>query len=229
MRLRLCSYNIRKAVGLDWRRDPERVLSILRDIRPDIAVLQEADRRLGPRHSVLPAQMVAELTGLVPVVTPGSEVSMGWHGNALLMRPGIDLIGLDGLVLPGLEPRGALIADVDVGGAHLALAAVHLGLRRANRLIQLDTVVERLKETRASARLIAGDWNEWRANGVPSLGEDYRILTPGPSFHARAPMAALDRVAISGRIRERSMSVWTEGAARIASDHLPIVVDLHLD
>ena len=45
--MRIVSYNIRKAVGLDRRRDPERILAILREVDADIVVLQEADRRLG--------------------------------------------------------------------------------------------------------------------------------------------------------------------------------------
>lgn len=47
--MRIVSYNIRKAVGLDRRRDPERILAILREVDADIVVLQEADRRLGRR------------------------------------------------------------------------------------------------------------------------------------------------------------------------------------
>ena len=37
-RLRVASYNIRKAVGLDWKRRPERIL----------AVLDDSDRPLEP-------------------------------------------------------------------------------------------------------------------------------------------------------------------------------------
>ena len=40
--MRIVSYNIRKAVGLDRRRDPERILAILREVDADIVVLQEA-------------------------------------------------------------------------------------------------------------------------------------------------------------------------------------------
>ena len=52
--MRIVSYNIRKAVGLDRRRDPERILAILREVDADIVVLQEADRRLGRRSAALP-------------------------------------------------------------------------------------------------------------------------------------------------------------------------------
>ena len=42
--MRIASYNIRKAVGLDWRRDAIRILDVLEEINADVVVLQEADR-----------------------------------------------------------------------------------------------------------------------------------------------------------------------------------------
>ena len=39
----LASYNMHKAVGLDGKRDPHRVLKVLQEIDADIVALQEAD------------------------------------------------------------------------------------------------------------------------------------------------------------------------------------------
>ena len=63
MRLTFASYNIRKAIGLDRRRNPERILAVLREIDADVVALQEADRRLGRRASALPREMIEEHTG----------------------------------------------------------------------------------------------------------------------------------------------------------------------
>ncbi len=49
MQLRFASYNIHKAVGLDRKRDPERIMSVLREVDADIIALQEADLRVGTR------------------------------------------------------------------------------------------------------------------------------------------------------------------------------------
>ena len=49
--LRIASYNIRKAKGLDRRRDPGRILRVLNGLDADVIALQEADRRLGARPS----------------------------------------------------------------------------------------------------------------------------------------------------------------------------------
>ena len=76
--LRIVSYNIRKALGTDRRRDPERIMRIIRSLHADVVVLQEADRRRAPRPSALPLDRVEEITGMRPVPTP-SDVSIGWH------------------------------------------------------------------------------------------------------------------------------------------------------
>lgn len=45
--LTVASYNIHKAVGSDGRCAPERILDVLDEIGADVALLQEADTRLG--------------------------------------------------------------------------------------------------------------------------------------------------------------------------------------
>ena len=47
--LSVASYNIRKSVGTDWRRQPDRILEVLGEIDADVVALQEVDRRFGRR------------------------------------------------------------------------------------------------------------------------------------------------------------------------------------
>ena len=50
--IRVATYNIRKSVGQDWRRRPDRVLAVLSEIDADIVALQEVDRRFGSVRGV---------------------------------------------------------------------------------------------------------------------------------------------------------------------------------
>jgi endonuclease/exonuclease/phosphatase family metal-dependent hydrolase len=54
----VASYNMRKAIGTDRRRDPHRVLEVLREIEADVVALQEADRRFGGRASAVPHELI---------------------------------------------------------------------------------------------------------------------------------------------------------------------------
>ena len=102
MELTFASYNIHKAVGLDRRRDPERILAVLREIDADVIALQEADRRIGLRESVIPRQMLEDYTPWRAVRLNHRPDSLGWHGNALLVRRGIAVAeaGIAGPAVP---------------------------------------------------------------------------------------------------------------------------------
>lgn len=61
--IRVASYNIRKAIGTDRRRSPERVIDVLNEVDADIIALQEADRRFGIRHAAIPPLLLDSQSG----------------------------------------------------------------------------------------------------------------------------------------------------------------------
>ena len=224
----MASYNVRKAIGTDRRRDPHRVLEVIEGLGADVVALQEADRRLGPRPAALPRDMIREMTGLVPLDLGQSAVSLGSHGNAILVRAEVarGLSGLRRLDLPGFEPRGAVIADLDTPLGRLQVCGAHLGLLRPSRRRQLAVLRGALE---GGAAVLMGDFNEpSRRRGFEALGPAFRVHAPGPSFHARRPVVALDRIALAGGLGIARMGVSKHPLARRASDHLPIWAELEL-
>lgn len=223
--LRLASWNIRAGLGTDLRRDADRILSGIAALGADIVALQEADFRLGDRPSALPRDRIAALTGLEPLPIGRNAVSLGWHGNALLARPGIHLAGLDRLDLPGHEPRGAVIVDLDTP-APLRVVAVHLGLLRAARRRQLDAIKIALNRHPARPTVILGDFNEHsRRVGLGRLATPFAILPTDPTFPSRRPFLPLDRIVHS---RDLDLVPLTRQGARgpQPSDHLPLIAEL---
>ena len=84
--IKVASYNMRKGIGLDRRRDPGRVLSVLGELDADIVALQEADRRFGTRASAIPPHMFEDHSDYVPVdLLSGRPYSFCWHGNSLIV------------------------------------------------------------------------------------------------------------------------------------------------
>ena len=222
--VRLLSYNIRKAVGLDWRRDPFRIAHVLHDSGADIVALQEADKRLGPRPAALPREAI-DASGLAPVLT-GDGPSLGWHGNAVLVRPDWPARVVDRLPLPGVEPRGALIVRIDTADGPLTLCATHMGLLRVSRLSQMAAIAAALEEAGPGV-VIAGDMNEWsRRIGFEPWTERLALLDPGPSFHASRPIAHLDRFLVGPAWRAEGCGVMRTALTARASDHLPVWAEL---
>lgn len=223
--MKLASYNIRKAIGLDRRRDPARILDVVNQIGADVIVLQEADKRLGPRPTALPRQMIADHTDYTPVDVAASAVSIGWHGNAILVRKGLPVSDPQRIELPGLEPRGAVSAVIN---GRLRVVGVHLGLMRRHRHRQMRSIRLALANC-PHPTAVLGDFNEWSPHaGLEELQSRYQIVAPGKSFHASRPVAALDRVGLSPGISLKTGGVIETRLAKVASDHLPVWVEIEL-
>lgn len=222
--LRIASYNIRKAMGTDRRRDPARILRVISDLGADVVALQEADLRLPPRRPVFLRQEIYERTGLVPVSFEHGRESLGWHGNALLVSPGFQVIERHHHDLPGLEPRGLVSALLARDDQRLRVVGVHLGLLRQSRRQQLSALLGMIPPGEEVPTLIAGDFNERSLEvGLGRLAKRFRILSGGPTYHARRPVFALDRMAVTQEFQPLRIEVHRSAEAGRASDHLPLV------
>ncbi|WP_288456113.1 endonuclease/exonuclease/phosphatase family protein [uncultured Sphingomonas sp.] len=231
MKVKVASYNMRKAIGTDRRRNPERILQVLREIDADVIALQEADRRFGTRAAVLTAHLLEEHGDWQAVGVSVRAASMGWHGNALLVRKSARIVDCEPVHLPALEPRGAVMADVDLGGATIRVVGMHLDLSGLWRRRQAAAIMTHVGASAARRpTVMMGDLNEWsRQSGcLRDFGHDYRFADTGPSFHARRPIARLDRIMVSPDVRITACGVHASAAARTASDHLPIWAELEL-
>lgn len=228
--LRIASYNIRKAMGTDRKRDPARILRIVKDMAPDIIALQEVDLRLPPRLPVFVADQIEAQCGLRPIEFESETPSLGWHGNAILLHPKFEVTAHGHLNLPGLEPRGLVWVEVRSGAAAFRMVGVHLGLLRASRRRQLSALLQTWPQEGDLPTLIAGDFNERSlAVGLGRLSRRFEIRDGGPSYHARHPIFALDRVAFTRSFTLRDISVFKNHETALASDHLPLVATLDLN
>lgn len=231
MELTFASYNIHKAVGLDRRRDPDRILAILREIDADVIALQEADRRFGRRESVLPLTAIADHTDYEPVSLSPRPGSIGWHGNAMLVRRGIAVVDASVVALPTLEPRGAIRADLVVQGRSVRVVGMHLDLSGLRRRQQVRSILAHIAGCGTPApAVLMGDLNEWALHGgcLREFGADWQVLAPGRSFPARRPIAQLDRIVASAEWRLIEAGVHHSVLAARGSDHLPVTARLEL-
>lgn len=220
--LTLASWNIRAGLGRDLRRRPLRTIEVISGLNADILVLQEADFRRQPRPSALPVSGGRVGPFEVVDLTPNA-VGLGWHGIAVLKRPFITVDAIKRIDLPALEPRGAVILDLNVADRPLRIVGVHLGLLRGNRRKQIGYIAEQLANMQDRPTIIAGDFNEWRERkGFETLPDWLRTHSPGPTFPAGRPFLKLDKVAMSRGVTLLESEVVGNPAAQIASDHRPI-------
>jgi endonuclease/exonuclease/phosphatase family metal-dependent hydrolase len=222
---------MRKAIGSDRRRRPDRILDVLCEINADVVALQEADHRFGERASAIPASMIAEHTPYVAVPFTNRPNGLGWHGNALLVRRGIEVMHRNPLHLPTLEPRGAVMADLRIGRLGLRVIGMHLDLSGIMRRRQTHAILATVAAQPVHLPVVMmGDFNEWRRKGgcLTDFAQDHDFAATGPSFHARRPVGRLDRIVVSRDLRVEDAGTHHSLRARIASDHLPVWAKLSL-
>lgn len=226
------SYNIHKCVGTDRRFDPGRTAAVIAEIGADVIALQEADKRFGDRAGLLDLARIEREAGLVPVPVTNGHSGHGWHGNLVLVREGI--VGdLRQIRLPGLEPRGALVVDLDLAMGRVRVVAAHLGLLRASRLVQVETLLEQAGAATERPVVLMGDLNEWRLrrrSALRGFSKGFGPLGLGvPSFPAFFPVLALDRVLARPHGLIEDIAAHETPMSRLASDHLPVRAVVRLD
>ncbi len=163
------------------------------------------------------------------------------YGDAILTRPDsrlkrVGLLPRGGMVRPA-EPRGALWVEVSLHGARVQVVNTHLGLGRRERYLQAAALLgeEWLDHPECGPPcVLAGDLNSMpggrvhrrvaaRLRDAHALGASGR---PAPTFPSWRPLLRIDHIFASDDIAVGSARVWRSPAARIASDHLPLVAEL---
>jgi len=217
----VASYNTHKGVGTDGKRDADRIVDVICEIAPDIIALQEVDTRFGERKGLLNLLRLEVECGLTPVPLSNLTAAHGWHGNIVLVH------------LPGLEPRGAILADIDLAqGKSLRIIAAHLGLLGRSRLQQARRLIAIMQDHAVRPTVLMGDFNEWRLGSKSALNA-FRdafghLPKPVASFPSRLPFLALDRIIADREGLIGDVVVHDSALARVASDHLPIKTALAL-
>ncbi|TSB01732.1 endonuclease/exonuclease/phosphatase family protein [Sphingorhabdus contaminans] len=223
--VKVASYNIRKAVGLDQRRNPDRIVRVLKEIDADIIALQEVDRRFGARVSALPLAMLEAETPWMPVPLHFRPAAIGWHGNAILVRKGIEVRHAEPIEMPTLEPRGAVMAELSVAGHALRVIGVHLDLSGLWRRKQVRALLAAIDACpRLMPTVMMGDFNQWSDSGALSelAFHHHRLVQTPKSFHTARPVARLDRIIVSHEVRVTAADCHVSPLSKQASDHLPI-------
>jgi endonuclease/exonuclease/phosphatase family metal-dependent hydrolase len=229
--LKVATYNIRKAVGLDRRRDPARILAVLKEIDADIVALQEVDRRFGARVSAIPLAMLEADSPYVPVPLHFRPAAIGWHGNAILVRKGIEVRRAQPIDMPTLEPRGAVMAELSVNGHSLRVIGVHLDLSGLWRRKQIRALLAAIDASpRHMPTILMGDFNQWSDSGA--LNElafhHHRLAQTPKSFHTSRPVARLDRIIVSHDVNVTAADSHISALSKQASDHLPLWASIEI-
>jgi endonuclease/exonuclease/phosphatase family metal-dependent hydrolase len=235
MKLRVATYNIHKARGLDGRTRIQRIARVLEAIDADLIALQEVVSHEGPSIEDHQAGYLAERFGYRLAIGETRKHRGGVYGNVTLSRWPFELTRHSDLSVGGREERGVLRTDVRAGRHLVHLFNVHLGTavrernRQAVRLVDHDL----LKAIDISGpRIVLGDFNEWVHGRVTrTLTAEFHLtdlsvhLSGTRSYPAILPLLHLDHIYYDHHLKVEKAFFHRTPLALVASDHLPLVAD----
>ncbi|HEY8208615.1 MAG TPA: endonuclease/exonuclease/phosphatase family protein [Myxococcaceae bacterium] len=235
MELTLASYNVHSGIGTDGRFDLRRVGEVLQEIGPDIAALQEVGDYLGRTPQFPHPELLANMLGLQLAYGPNVVRDGRRYGNAILSRLPIARTHNYDLSIKGREPRGALRCDLDLpSGRRLHVFCLHLGLRPRERRAQegLLLAADIIRDAvRPDPLVVCGDFNAWGNAPIPTLARqaihDAAYLLDAHhlrTYHSKFPFIRVDRVMVDDQVRPIHLTTHRSPRARLASDHLPLVL-----
>ncbi|MCG8695909.1 MAG: endonuclease/exonuclease/phosphatase family protein [Minwuiales bacterium] len=242
--LRVMTYNVHSCIGMDRRSSPERIARVIAQYEPDVVALQELDVGRPRTGRADQAHLIARHLEMAYHFHPTIQLEEEHYGNAILSRLPMRLVKagkLPGLAFwPRREPRGAIWATVEVDGLELQVINTHLGLRRRERIAQAEALSGEdwlgHPECRGP-RILIGDLNAGPGSrALRRLTVDLNDAQlsvpdhqPAKTWFGPYPTVRIDHVLVDPGIAVRHVEVPKTGLARLASDHLPLVVDLDLE
>jgi endonuclease/exonuclease/phosphatase family metal-dependent hydrolase len=241
--LRIMTYNGHRCVGVDGLLSPGRIAEVIASCQPDIVALQELDVRRARTGGVDQAHLIARELNMEMHFHPALQVLEELYGDAILSTRPLRLLKAGALPRlrrwPGIEPRGALWSSIDMGGTNLQVINTHLGLLGRERLTQVDALLGPDWLGRQDCRgpvILLGDFNAGPTSRTyrclaSKFRDAQRLLQPArrqATFPTHAPFLCIDHVFVNHHIEVLAASTVRTPLARVASDHLPLVVDFHI-
>ncbi len=232
MHLIVASYNIHRGVGLDRRRDVDRIADVIAEIGPDVVGLQEVVCARGTLLGDQAAHLAARL-GMELVMGVTRLHGEGTFGNAVLSR--LPVLGSEACDLScgDREPRGCLRVDLGADGRAVHMFNCHFGLSLRERRRQVSLLAEFIRGSARmeGPRVLMGDFNEWHRGPVTrELRREFsspmrRMRRTHPAVF---PLFRLDRIYWDVELEGETFHAHRSRRARVASDHLPVVARLRV-
>ena len=233
--MRVMTYNVHSCIGSDRRVAPERVLRVIADSAADLVALQEVDVAQARTRGVHQAAWLAEKLGMFFEFVSARECGGGHYGNAVLSR--YPLRTVRHACLPQFrsrEVRAVQWVSVDAPLGSVNVLNTHLGLSLRERALQTDALLSESWLGPSPRRtVLCGDFNARPGSrvhrslcGVLRDAIASSMQRSPKTWPARWPLLQLDHIFLSRDLRAKRCEVPRRRMERLASDHLPLVVDI---
>lgn len=222
--LKLMSYNIKNANGMDNVCNFQRIANVINNTSPDVVAIQEVDSMTNRSGQKYVLGEIAERTQMHGYFAPAIDYDGGKYGIGLLTKqlP----LRLQTLPLPGREEaRTLILAEF----ADYIYCCTHMSLTEEDRMKSLE-LVKAFTSSSTKPLFLAGDMNAEPESGfIKELQKDFQILSNPKqhTFPAPDPKETIDYIATLKQNAKGFAVISAEVINEpMASDHRPILVEL---
>ena len=222
--LKLMSYNIKNANGMDNVCNFQRIANVINNTSPDVVAIQEVDSMTNRSGQKYVLGEIAERTQMHGYFAPAIDYDGGKYGIGLLTKQ--VPLRLQSLPLPGREETRTLILAEFTDYIY---CCTHMSLTEEDRMKSLE-LVKAFTSSSTKPLFLAGDMNAEPESGfIKELQKDFQILSNPKqhTFPAPDPKETIDYIAM---LKQNAKGFAVISAKVInepmASDHRPILVEL---
>ncbi len=240
---RIMTYNVHGCRGMDGKLSTDRIARVVSRHEPDVIALQELDLGRIRSDGIDQSERIARRLEMTFHFHSTFRLKDGHYGNAILSRYPMALVKTG--KLPRLrqtkdyEPRGAMWVCVDLGGIRVQIINTHLSLWPNERQMQAESLVGEewlMRPDCLKPVILCGDFNAapgaYIYKRFRNFLKDSQLANSGNvpchTWYASRPVQRIDHVFVSEDLSVASVLVPNARLDRVASDHLPVLVELEL-
>lgn len=224
--LKIVSYNIRNAKGMDDVTDFDRVATVINNIDGHAVAIQELDSATNRSNGIVVLDELAKRTNMYASYNGSIEYQGGKYGNGILTKE--KPLHKEAIALPGREKRSLLIVELK----DFVLCCTHMALNEEDRQESVEIIHEHTNKYTLKPVFLVGDLNATPdSKEIMYLKDNWIMLNDPtePTFPSDNPKVTIDYLFLK---HNKGFEHTVLGRAVVnepmASDHRPLWVELKI-
>ena len=221
-KINILSYNVHNCIGMDGKRDYQRIAQVILKASPDVVALLELDSATQRNNGVFALEKLKEYTKMQGIYASAIPFQGGSYGIGLLSKE----VPLKHKVVPmpgREEERTMIVAEFK----DYIFCATHQSLTPEDQLISIPIILKAL-EGISKPVFLAGDMNSLPADKPQQeLGKHFVTLNDVniQTYPANLPDSTLDYIYLDRKNENRFKVIKRKVINEpVASDHRPVQV-----
>ncbi len=225
--IKIASYNVRNAKGMDNVIDFERVAKVINDMDADAIAIQELDSATARSNGLVVLDELAKRTNMIATFNASIDYDGGKYGNGILTKE--QPLRKMAIPLPGREEeRSLLLVELE----DFVLCCTHLSLNSDDRQASMMLIEQQVNKYESKPLFLAGDLNALPSSDeIKYLSENWILLSDSTqaTYPSNDPTRVIDYIFL------KSNTLFTHIVKKgevvnepMASDHRPLWVEVSI-